>query len=324
MTVTGGAAADLGHCRFTAAKAACTAQNCGDNCSDVPAAGTGNDLGLCPWRSSSGSDTWMRCLDGSYCDTEGAGSWGCCNQRGGRAQCPASHPHMCALRACGGNDDHCCMRDCTTIPPRLKTDDDGNGCSRPITTLAECSAAAVALQLSDSAVNDPMDYYNQYYPPWCYYSEYRGQVRFNSNGMHGRCNEWDQCLCKLPDIGVTPLPCRSHRPTATCDLSFTESLACHWRVADPKAMPLAATRPKRRLGGRFRRRPAVPRAQKSRPPPHQPTTRGIPPIGHTAAKNPARGSRADVRRACGVLPGPQRQHPNKRGLEVCGASRAGL
>ena len=66
--------------------------------------GCGNGL----W-TTDGMST-MRCIDGSSCDTDTEG-WGCCIDNGGRAQCPMSHPLMCARRICGGGD-HCCEQDC--------------------------------------------------------------------------------------------------------------------------------------------------------------------------------------------------------------------
>ena len=101
--------------RFAAAKSKCTGQNCGDACSAAASFG-GNTNAACPWRSSSGALTSMGCADGSDCDSNGRLGWGCCSEHGGRAQCPGSHPQMCAQRSCF--NDHCCEVDCGTLGGR--------------------------------------------------------------------------------------------------------------------------------------------------------------------------------------------------------------
>ena len=47
----------------------------------------------------------MACVDGSQCDVISLG-WDCCASHGGRAQCPANKPVMCADLSC--SNDHCC------------------------------------------------------------------------------------------------------------------------------------------------------------------------------------------------------------------------
>ena len=47
----------------------------------------------------------MNCLNGGSCNVLQSG-WDCCRTRGGRAQCPANKPIMCAGQSCSG--DYCC------------------------------------------------------------------------------------------------------------------------------------------------------------------------------------------------------------------------
>jgi len=39
-------------------------------------------------------------------------SWSCMPDKGGRVQCPAHIPNMCAKKACDGGKDYCCEEDC--------------------------------------------------------------------------------------------------------------------------------------------------------------------------------------------------------------------
>jgi len=55
---------------------------------------------LCPWLVDTGDESY-ECNDGSSC-TQAE----CCEDRGGRARCPASEPVMCLATTCG--DDYCC------------------------------------------------------------------------------------------------------------------------------------------------------------------------------------------------------------------------
>lgn len=51
-------------------------------------------------RGTAADDNHLTCGDGSTCQIRGAGAdplgWGCCQYRGGRAQCPRNAPVMCA------------------------------------------------------------------------------------------------------------------------------------------------------------------------------------------------------------------------------------
>jgi len=70
-------------------------------------------------------DGWnMKCTSGDTCNvkTDPAG-WGCCKQGdisfGGRRQCPANFPTMCANKDCGGGD-YCCSHDeCKSTEKRV-------------------------------------------------------------------------------------------------------------------------------------------------------------------------------------------------------------
>ena len=74
----------------------------------------------------------------------------------------------------------------------LQTD---SACDR-VTSLSECSTAAVALGLSDTtAVDDNLSGYT-YYPPYCYFNGW--ELKYNSNGQNtGGCGIYYQCLCRV-------------------------------------------------------------------------------------------------------------------------------
>ena len=55
-------------------------------------------------------DYIMKCVDGSYCNTQTSPEqWSCCNGRGGRRNCPKNQPIMCAEKICADNTDYCCV-----------------------------------------------------------------------------------------------------------------------------------------------------------------------------------------------------------------------
>lgn len=65
----------------------------------------------------------MKCMDGTVCDVTDGEKWGCCNSRGGRAQCPMNFSYMCSnSSACDQN--HCCAREAAQCTPHggLRTD----------------------------------------------------------------------------------------------------------------------------------------------------------------------------------------------------------
>jgi len=69
----------------------------------------------CPWRNGhSGHDLMLKCMDGSTCNAfqdlhDNNAGWRCCEERGGRAQCPRLFPHMCAREnSCANGSAHCC------------------------------------------------------------------------------------------------------------------------------------------------------------------------------------------------------------------------
>ena len=74
----------------------------------------------------------------------------------------------------------------------LQTD---SACDR-VTSLSECSTAAVALGLSDTTAADDNQSGVTYDPPYCYFEG--NTVKYNSNGQNtGSCTTSDQCLCRV-------------------------------------------------------------------------------------------------------------------------------
>ena len=70
-------------------------------------------------------------------------------------------------------------------------------CTR-ITSLSECSVAAVSLGLSDTTAVDynPPAYEQDDYPPHCYLRS--GALYFNSDGLNtGPCNTNEKCICQV-------------------------------------------------------------------------------------------------------------------------------
>ncbi|KAK3236617.1 hypothetical protein CYMTET_53250, partial [Cymbomonas tetramitiformis] len=74
----------------------------------------------CSWLNHTGMDDVLLCNDGTYCyPLEDEASWGCCKDRGKRAQCPSNWGQMCAVDySCGGASDYCCEVDCDPLPER--------------------------------------------------------------------------------------------------------------------------------------------------------------------------------------------------------------
>jgi len=65
----------------------------------------------CPWKmyGTLNEDNVLMCYNGTKCypGSDPLG-WGCCNCKGGRAQCPRNYPVMCAQKTCGGGTAYCC------------------------------------------------------------------------------------------------------------------------------------------------------------------------------------------------------------------------
>ncbi|KAK3259861.1 hypothetical protein CYMTET_31157 [Cymbomonas tetramitiformis] len=69
----------------------------------------------CGWVNHSGYRDELRCMDGHLCAVWTTDeSWSCCNEHGGRYQCPPNYPFMCARdNTCAGGTDYCCESDCS-------------------------------------------------------------------------------------------------------------------------------------------------------------------------------------------------------------------
>ena len=71
----------------------------------------------------------------------------------------------------------------------------GSACYR-VNSLSECSAAAVALGLSDTTASDDYQAGVTYDPPYCYFEG--GSLKFNVNGLNtGSCSTSDKCVCRM-------------------------------------------------------------------------------------------------------------------------------
>ena len=65
-----------------------------------------------------------------------------------------------------------------------------------LTTLSECSDAAVALSLDDTIAEYDDNSGNNNAPPHCYFEG--GVLKFNSNGLNtGVCTTSAQCVCRV-------------------------------------------------------------------------------------------------------------------------------
>jgi len=72
----------------------------------------------CPWRTHSGEDGVLECLDGHRCKPDEE-SWSCCFKHLGRARCPKDKPVMCDTLCSGSPTEYCCEREpymCTARP----------------------------------------------------------------------------------------------------------------------------------------------------------------------------------------------------------------
>ena len=73
----------------------------------------------CAWLTPTDQKNYLGCGDGTFCDGALHG-WTCCNDHGGRKQCPLNTPIMCAEKKCADGIDHCCSTDCNDAGgPRL-------------------------------------------------------------------------------------------------------------------------------------------------------------------------------------------------------------
>ena len=110
-----------------------------------------------------------------------------------------------------------------------------------ITTLADCSAAAAALGLSDTTAEDDGQNYASGDPPWCYFED--GSLKFNSAGTNtGGCYARTPCICWVnappppppypPGMAPTPPPpppappALPPYPPGTIYTSFTAGASC--------------------------------------------------------------------------------------------------
>jgi len=93
----------------------------------------------CPWTDGhSGDNLRLECMDGTRCvafkEVGGHDGWGCCNQHGGRARCPAVFPHMCAKpNSCAAGTAYCCAAsedDCAAEDGLRTCEADGLGNGR--------------------------------------------------------------------------------------------------------------------------------------------------------------------------------------------------
>eukprot|EP00993_Chasmostoma_nieuportense_P003197 NODE_3932_length_871_cov_220.095430_g3777_i0.p2 GENE.NODE_3932_length_871_cov_220.095430_g3777_i0~~NODE_3932_length_871_cov_220.095430_g3777_i0.p2 ORF type:complete len:235 (+),score=42.12 NODE_3932_length_871_cov_220.095430_g3777_i0:58-762(+) len=66
--------------------------------------------GIAP--KTSGFFDRLLCNNGETCSNRNDAVWDCCNNRGGRAACPNSHPFMCAGEKNCGGADWCCSPEC--------------------------------------------------------------------------------------------------------------------------------------------------------------------------------------------------------------------
>ena len=64
-----------------------------------------------------------------------------------------------------------------------------------LSSLAECSAAATALGLSDTTASDDNQSGVSHDPPYCYVEG--GTLKYNSNGLNtGDCSSSENCICR--------------------------------------------------------------------------------------------------------------------------------
>jgi surface protein len=129
--------------------------------------------------------------------------------------CAPSNCGYCAsCPSCEGSCGTCCPprpslpatpASAPTYTPAVHLVTSGTCNGAEITSLADCSAAAVALGLSDTTASDDGQSGVSNDPPYCYFEG--GSLRYNSNGGNtGSCNTDDQCLCYPSPTAPTPAP----------------------------------------------------------------------------------------------------------------------
>jgi len=83
----------------------------------------------CTWRLPYGepsvvaADNVLMCNNGATCEADDSdhksSTWGCCNDKCGRARCPQNYPNMCqtaeGLPGCQDGTTYCCEKNCTAI-----------------------------------------------------------------------------------------------------------------------------------------------------------------------------------------------------------------
>jgi hypothetical protein len=69
-------------------------------------------------------------------------------------------------------------------------------CSTPITTIAECQAAAVAMGLTDTVVNSANEYWYSNFPRGCWRWP-SGTLSFGTHSTGSNCNSQYKCLCSI-------------------------------------------------------------------------------------------------------------------------------
>ena len=132
--------------------------------------------------------------------------------------------------ACSATDVCVCFSPPPPPPIPYLLVDGGGACAVPITTLAECSAAAAALGLDDTTSAYDGQTVSAYDPPHCYFEG--GELKLNSDGTNtGACSMQDQCLCAaasppppLPSPPPTPLPPPTPPPQPSPPLPSSETL----------------------------------------------------------------------------------------------------
>eukprot|EP00854_Cymbomonas_tetramitiformis_P020958 gene20958-25149_t len=104
----------------------------------------------CGWQSHNGYVDHLLCMDGHLCNALVVEeSWSCCNEHGGRYQCPSNYANMCARdSSCAGGTDYCCHIDCTD-----------RGGNRPCYLGCSDVAATDGALWADSQLQTCEDYY---------------------------------------------------------------------------------------------------------------------------------------------------------------------
>ena len=121
---------------------------------------------------------------------------------------------------------------------------ESSSCTVPITTLAECSAAAAALGLDDTTAAYDGQTATSYDPPHCYFEG--GELKLNMDGTNtGACSTQDQCLCAAAS---PPPPCLppGYTDFDTVTSGWSTAGVVQWTLGDGST-PTGATGPS---GGR--------------------------------------------------------------------------